>query len=99
MRAKSDIGSATVSRVEITAFSADPNVTIPYSIPIVLKLKQVTGLAASPDFGTDLLAVTRDNDINVIDIRFAHLFISLSNYFWEQNSDLARYIIILEVNK
>ena len=30
---------------------------------------RVTGLAAAPDFGTDLLAVTRDNDVHVIDSR------------------------------
>ena len=36
---------------------------------IVKLTSRVTGLAGAPDFGTDLLAVTRDNDIHVIDSR------------------------------
>jgi len=36
---------------------------------IVKLTNRVTGLAAAPDFGTDLLAVTRDNDVHVIDSR------------------------------
>jgi len=36
---------------------------------VVTLSSRVTGLAASPDFGSDLLAVTRDNEICLLDIR------------------------------
>ena len=37
---------------------------------VVTLSSRVTGLAASPDFGSDLLAVTRDNEICLLDIRY-----------------------------
>ena len=53
---------------------------------VVTLSSRVTGLAASPDFGSDLLAVTRDNEICLLDIRFLYYiyfstFINVVNEF------------------